>query len=358
MSNSKDEKYTVGSLYAGVGGICRAFQKAGAQILWANEYDANACKTYRESFKDSLSEGTHELIEKDVHKLSPTATRAVDILTSGFPCQAFSVAGQRRGFDDVRGLHFFQTMKFLDVEKQNRPQAFLFENVKNLQSHDSGQTFKRIQQEISKRNYSFVSLVLNTMKYGGVPQTRERIYMIGFRDEAGWVEGDNSKTAFFYENQPKEKKLIKTVGDLLEKNVDEKYYYNRFSCYKELKKQILNPKTIYQWRRVYVRENKSNVCPTLTANMGTGGHNVPLVLDSKGIRKLTPRECAKFQGFKDSELKFPIGMSDSHCYKQVGNSVSVPVVYEIARAIIGALNYKKLPQKTRVVAKTREALIS
>ena len=330
MAILKSKKYTVGSLYAGIGGICLAFQKAGAEMKWANEFDAHACKTYRENFE-------HKLYEGDIHQLSPDQVEKVDIITSGFPCQAFSIAGYRKGFQDERGLHFFQTMKFVDVLK---PKAFLFENVKNLCSHDSGRTFERIQKEIMARHYSFVPMILNTREYGNVPQTRERIYMVGFRDEAALGELDpNSATSYFLQHKPAKQKLTVTIRELLESKVDEKYYYKRFPIYKFLKNEVKSRDTIYQWRRVYVRENKSNVCPTLTANMGTGGHNVPLILDTKGVRKLTPRECARFQGFKDSDLKFPESMGDSHFYKQIGNSVSVPVVCRIAKVIIESLNH-------------------
>ncbi len=330
MKKSKNKKYTVGSLYAGIGGICLAFTKAGAEMKWANEFDPHACKTYTENYG-------HKLHEKDVNLLTPDDVETVDIITSGFPCQAFSIAGYRKGFEDIRGQHFFQTMKFMDVLK---PKAFLFENVKNLRSHDGGRTFARIEKEIIARNYSFIPMIMNTRDYGNVPQTRERIYMVGFKGESGLAELDpNTATAYFLANKPKKKKLTVTIRQLLDKKVDEKYYYTRFPIHKFLKEEMTSRDTIYQWRRVYVRENKSNVCPTLTANMGTGGHNVPLVLDSKGARKLTPRECARFQGFKDKELKFPEGMGDSHFYKQIGNSVSVPVVYEIAKAMVAALNH-------------------
>ncbi len=349
--DTNQSKYSVGSLYAGIGGICRAFVKAGAEIAWANEYDAQACKTYRHNY-------SHTLYESDVHKLYPTRGKKrkdetipvepVDIIVSGFPCQAFSVAGHRKGFDDERGLHFFQTMKFFDVDAAYQPKAFLFENVKNLKNHDGGKTFEKIQEEIRKRGYSLITRIYNTMDYGNVPQTRERVYMVGFKGEANFSEGDGSASDYYLQNLPKPKKLTKRIQDLLEMKVDDSYYYNRFSIFKQLKEEVKKRDTLYQWRRVYVRENKSNVCPTLTANMGTGGHNVPLVLDAKGIRKLTPRECARFQGFKDNEFKFPKDMSISHLYKQIGNSVSVPVVQQIASRMLASLSHVKVRTDSRV----------
>lgn len=157
------------------------------------------------------------------------------------------------------------------------------------------------------------------MEYGNLPQNRERIYIVGFLDEIA-----HNNFSF-----PKKIALTKTIHDCLEENeVNDKYYYNGKSLYNALKKEMTNKETVYQWRRKYVRENKNNVCPTLTANMGTGGHNVPLVLNGKGIRKLTPRECANFQGFPPN-FKLP-NIADSHLYKQFGNSVSIPVIQRIA----------------------------
>jgi DNA (cytosine-5)-methyltransferase 1 len=145
------------------------------------------------------------------------------------------------------------------------------------------------------------------------------------------------RTEAFIRSFPSPIQLKRSVRELLENNVDTSYYYEKFRCHALLKKFVTKMDTVYQWRRVYARENKSNVCPTLTANMGTGGHNVPLVLDQRGIRKLTPRECARFQGFKDNELIFPKDLAQSHLYKQVGNSVTVPIVVRLAESILKAI---------------------
>ena len=130
--------------------------------------------------------------------------------------------------------------------------------------------------------------------------------------------------------------LRKSVKDLLETGVDDYFYYDKYDCYKQLKDVVVSSDTVYQWRRVYVRENKKGVCPTLTANMGTGGHNVPLVRDHKDIRKLTPRECFRLQGFPD-KYQFPKGMANSHLYKQAGNSVSVTVISRVAKCMLQAM---------------------
>ena len=315
------KKYTVGSLYAGVGGICSGFINSGFKVEWANEFDKNACITYRENFNHTLYEG-------DVMKLNIDKMKKIDVLAGGFPCQPFSVAGYRKGFDDNRGNHFFKMLDFVDVM---RPKVLFFENVKNLVGHDKGNTFKIIKKEILSRNYSFHSKVLNTKDYGNIPHNRERIFIIGF-------DYDEYPDADLHFRFPSKEKLHKSIQDILEKeNIEDKFYYKEDkSMYPLLKETMNNPNTVYQFRRHYVRENKSNVCPTLTANMGTVGHNVPLVTTEKGFRKLTPRECFRFQGFPNS-YKFP-KIANCHLYKQSGNSVSIPVIERLSKNILSVLN--------------------
>jgi DNA (cytosine-5)-methyltransferase 1 len=321
--------YTVGSLFAGIGGICLGFKQAEYKILWANEIDKKACETYSYNFPD------HKLYCEDIHNLKdPKKLGKVDIITSGFPCQAFSVAGYRKGFHDPRGNLFFETARFI---KEIQPQAFLLENVKNLKGHDRGNTFKVIEQIITQDlGYSFIPFVLNAKDYSDTPQTRERIYIVGFKGEAKSqrICTDNFRKL---EKIP----LKKGIKDVINKNKqNEKYYYHKEHQYfPQLKKEMKSDSTVYQWRRVYVRENKSSLCPTLTANMGTGGHNVPIIKDRYGIRKLTPAECVAFQGFP-KEFQFPSNMANSHCYKQAGNSVVVPLIKRIAKEISRALDIK------------------
>ena len=282
--------FSVGSLYAGVGGICLGFKNNGFELVWANEYDKNACKTYRTNFK-------HQLVEGDVMQLDIDSLSKVDVLTAGFPCQPFSVAGYRQGFDDKRGNHFFKILDFVD---SMRPKVLFLENVKNLVGHDKGRTFKIIKDLIEKRNYTFDAKVLNTKDYGNVPHNRERIFIVAF---------DKDLDPTFFENFvfqfPEKEDLTKTIEDvIINEKVDARYYYGEDKyMYPMLKEAMRRDDTVYQFRRQYVRENKSNVCPTLTANMGTGGHNVPLVKTPYGFRKLTPKECFDFQGFpKDYKL--------------------------------------------------------
>lgn len=335
MENSEmaqSNGYTVGSLFAGIGGVCQGFKDAGFEVLWANEYDANANKTYKANF-------SHRLDSSDIRKLDPRNFKKTDVITSGFPCQAFSIAGYRKGFNDDRGNLFFETMRFINTLK---PKAFLLENVKNLISHDDGKTFQTIRDTILESGYSFIPKVMNSMDYGNVPQTRERIYIVGFRGEAGMELGRKENTCSANFEWPKRTPLTRTIRDILdtEKTEDRYYYKNNCLFYNELRKGMKSQDTVYQWRRIYLRENKSNVCPTLTANMGTGGHNVPLIVDNFGFRKLTPRECARLQGFKDSFI-IPKDVCNAHLYKQFGNAVTVPVIKKIALNIASALNAVK-----------------
>lgn len=300
-------------LFAGIGGIRIGFEKAGFETVFANDFDPYCKPTYDLNFKDV------QLTVADISKVKSSALPNFDILLGGFPCQPFSIAGYRRGFLDTgRGDLFFQIVRIL---RDKKPRAVFLENVKNLKSHDKGKTFKIISDALSDLGYHVKAQVLNSMQHGNVPQNRERIYIVGFK----------SKKNFDAFEFPKPIKLEKTVADIFEENVDDKYYYNSHSLYKQLKEEM-KPDIVYQWRRAYVRENKSGVCPTLTANMGMGGHNVPLIRDSKGIRKLTPRECARLQGFPET-YNLPKDLPDTKLYKQFGNSVTATVIERVAKQI-------------------------
>ena len=313
-------KLRVVSLFAGIGGICYGFKQAGAKVIWANEIDKYACETYRYNFRDV------NLVEADIKEVDISQIPDMDILNAGFPCQAFSVAGYQRGFNDDRATLFFEIIRIL---KAKRPKAILLENVKNLESHDNGNTFNIIRDKLEELGYYIKYKVLNTMEYGNIPQNRERIYIVGFLSEKSYKN-------FEYPHKVVLKNKISDIIDLNDKK-PEKFYYTTSKYYEDLSKVIKRQDTLYQWRRIYCRENKNNVCPTLTANMGTGGHNVPLILDNFGIRKLTPEECISFQGFPD-DFYFPSTISNNNRYKQAGNSVSVPVVKRIAEKMIEALN--------------------
>lgn len=344
MTSNEQGKLTVGSLFAGIGGICAGFIQAGYKIKWANEYEPKACETYRYNY-------SHQLYQQDINDVkNPQDWGEVDVITSGFPCQAFSVAGYRQGFNDLqgRGNLFFETARFI---KEIQPKAYLLENVKNLAGHDNGKTLEIIKDTLTKElNYSFIPFILNSKDYGNIPQTRERIYIVGFKNEGHIITSLNqdfsdnapyeiSNTLSSKFKIPKPISLTKKIIDIIDQStVDHAYYYpSSHKYYPELEKTMTKEDTIYQWRRVYVRENKNQLCPTLTANMGTGGHNVPLVKVHNQYRKLTIQECLAFQGFNPCQFKFPESMAKSHCYKQIGNSVVVPVVKRIALNIKSAL---------------------
>jgi len=323
-------RYSVASLFAGIGGICKGFETQGASVVWANEIDKYACQTYRTNMKSTV------LIEGDIYDIDEKKMLDADIITAGFPCQSFSVAGKQLGFKDARGNLFFEIMRFI---RAKQPKAILLENVKNLVSHDDGNTFKIIIESLKEEGYYLKYKVMNTMEYGNIPQNRERIYIIGFRKQ-----DDYNRFVF-----PNPISLTNRLSDIIncnEKQEDKYYYTEKSKFYDLLNQSIDKQSTVYQLRRVYVRENKKGVCPTLTANMGTGGNNVPIIRDRYGIRKLTPFECFKFQGYKDIVL--PTQVSDSQLYKQAGNSVSVPVIERIAKNIISALSGNKLKETVSI----------
>ncbi|MDO8676441.1 MAG: DNA cytosine methyltransferase [Candidatus Azambacteria bacterium] len=314
----QERKFRTIDLFAGVGGIRMGFEKAGFETVFANDFE-KACKdTYDLNFK------TSKLIVEDIRKIGIDDLPEFDFLLGGFPCQAFSIAGYRLGFKDKqgRGNLFFDIARIIEAR---RPAGFLLENVKNLKMHDSGKTFRIIKETLEGLGYYIKYKVLNTMEYGDMPQNRERVYIVGFKDS---LHCDNFEF-------PERKKLNTKVVDLLEEKVDRKYYYNGKPLYQKLKDDVTKAGKVYQWRRKYVRENKKGVCPTLTANMGMGGHNVPIIKDKKGIRKLTPFECARLQGFPKS-YKLPKNLADSALYKQFGNSVSVTVIEAVAKNIMKA----------------------
>ena len=304
-------------LFAGIGGVRLAFEKAGFRTVFANDFEPKCADTYNLNFFYT------KLTIKDIKEVKSKELPNFDLLLGGFPCQPFSVAGKRKGMDDERGTLFFEIANIL---KDRQPIGFFLENVKNLTGHNFGKTFQVILRRLDLLGYDVKYAVLNSMEYGNIPQNRERVYIVGFKKETKLI----NKFMF-----PDSLSLKTSIQDILESEVSDKYYYNDKPLFKRLKSFPFKINTIYQWRRKYVRENKNGVCPTLTANMGTGGHNVPLVKDKKGIRKLTPRECARIQGFPDS-YKLP-KIADSYLYKQIGNSVSVPVVYRIAKNIMATL---------------------
>jgi len=300
-------------LFAGVGGIRMGFERAGFITVFANDFDATCKETYDLNFSEPA------LTVADINQWDIKSLPEFDILLGGFPCQPFSIAGYRQGFKDEkdRGNLFFRIVDILALRK---PKAFLLENVKNLKTHDNGNTFKVIMETLEKLGYHVKAEILNSMKHGNIPQNRERVMIVGFLDK------DKSKAFQF----PKEVPLTKSFKESIAHEADPQYYYNDKPLYEKIKADINSEETVYQWRRKYVRANKKGVCPTLTANMGRGGHNVPIIKNGKGIRKLTPKECFLLQGFPES-FKLPEDkISTSDLYHQAGNSVTVSVIERVA----------------------------
>jgi len=334
MQTKERSQYKVGCLFAAIGGFCRAFDEADANVVWANEKDKYATDTFKLNFPKI------RCIDKDVQGLSVhgDALEPVDILTAGFPCQPFSVAGDKLGFQDERGLLFLEIIRIIREFGRAKPRMLLFENVKNLRFHDRGRTFKRIQSEIQRAGYWFTDVdaqVLHAADYTDIPQNRERIFMVA-------MSSDHYPTNSFRFPKPLKERKLRPVSDFLDlsRKAPEWYYFKPENQYHPLFKEAIDEggkEAIYQLRRNYVRRNMSSMCFTLMANMGDGGHNQPVIKDRWGIRKLTERECARLQGYKDSWLKFPEDMPRNQAYKQVGNSITVPLVIKVAKQMIAEL---------------------
>ena len=303
------------SLFSGIGGIDIGFEQAGFEIVWANEFDRDAAKTYRHNF------GGAYLVERDIRNVRTEDIPNFDVLVAGFPCQPFSIVGKQKGFDDPRGNLFFEIAR---IVKDKRPPIIFLENVANLLQHDDGKTFLTIYNALVPYGYTFKYRVMDAIEYGNVPQHRTRIFIVAFLD--------NEKCEQF--EFPDKLKLTVKLNDILVRSEkhDESYYYTYSSVYYEDLKRIVTDKSaLYKIYDSGVSGKAHYVCPTLTANMGTFPDRVPIIKDDYGIRKITPYECLALQGFP-KEYRFPkIPMASA--YKQCGNSVVVPVIRRIAERI-------------------------
>lgn len=316
LTKNSQKRFTVGSMFAGIGGICLGFKQAGFDIVWANEKDAAACRTYRYNFGDNY------LVEANIKKVNKNTIPQFDVLTAGFPCQPFSVAGPHKGFEDARGNLFFQ---IIEVAELVQPEIIFLENVANLIDHDNGRTFITIFNALSALGYMLRYQNLPANEYGNSPQTRNRTYVVAFKD-------DCLCTKFKY---PAPIKLTTGIFDVIEKHTKQKaiYYYNEEDpFYKYMISKVKRKDSIYRVHDSGIHLAKNQTCPTLTASMGTRDNRVPIVIDDFGYRKLTVRECLDFQGFP-KDYSFPKGTSIQEAYKQIGNSVCVPVVERVAEQI-------------------------
>ena len=306
----------VASMFSGIGGIDLGFQQAGFEIVWANEFDKYAAATYRHNF------GAAHLVEGDVRKIDVRTIPDFDVLVAGFPCQSFSIAGKQRGFDDDRGKLFFQIVR---VVESKQPEIIFLENVSNLLEHDEGKTFLTVYNALVPFGYSFKYCVMDAQEYGNVPQHRERIFIVAFKD----VE----KCELF--KFPEKIELTTNLNDIInrsEKHSDCYYYNGDDNIYEKLKLNVKSLSLIYKIRNNGDDIRNYKICPTLTASMGSFQQRIPVIKDNYGIRKLTPYECLWLLGYPKS-FKFPkVPMAEA--YKQCGNSVAIPVIKRIAEKII------------------------
>lgn len=303
-------------LFAGIGGIRIPFQELGGQCVFSSEWDKFSQKTYYANFG--------EIPSGDITKIDAADIPDFDILLGGFPCQPFSQAGLHKGFEDTRGTLFFEIERILN---QKRPKAFLLENVKQLKGHDNGRTFRVIMQHLDDLNYHAEAKVLKAADFG-VPQIRERIYIVGFdRNHFDIPDG--------YRFPYPEATSIKTrVGDILEKKVDEKYTISDRLWEGHKRRKIENKQKGKGFGYSLFNE-ESPYTSTISARYYKDGSEILIEQEGKNPRKLTPRECARLQGFPE---EFIIPVSDAQAYKQFGNSVAVPVVRAVAGRIMQEMN--------------------
>lgn len=319
----KKYKYRTVSLFSGIGGFDLGFSNAGFDIVWANDFDKYACETFKANISKNIVGGdiNEHLDEIPEH----------DILIGGFPCQPFSTLGKLKGFDDERGTLFF-TIK--EIITKHHPKVVVLENVKNIINHDNGNTFRKIKEELEELEYVVYYKVLNTADFG-IPQRRNRVYIVALR------KGAFKDVPFEY---PKPKKLEITVQDLLDETVDEKYFIS-----KTMIGTILGNGT-----KGYIVKPTIDMplCKTLTATMHkmhrasqdnyfTDNVNYERFCkeNKTNIRKLTPNECRKLQGFP-SDWKQVV--SDTQAYKQFGNAVTVDVAYAVAKNLMSYIEKNKV----------------
>lgn len=295
-------------LFAGTGAFSHVLKQKGCNCVFSNDFTKSSESIYNLN-------NSHKLTLKDLNDVENDTIPSFDLLCGGFSCQPFSIAGKQLGFKDKRANVFW---KLIEIITEHKPRFIILENVKNLKSHNKGQTYITIRSSLENAGYLIKDKILDTCKHSSIPHHRERIYIVGFLNKTD------------YDNFNMEYKDVDNldIKNFLEDDIPDKYYYSdRYKIWDKIKDGVLkhvDTNTIYQYRRYYTRENKSGKCPTLTANMGGGGHNVPLLRDDNGIRKLTPRECFNLQGFP-SDYKLP-KLSDSALYKLAGNAVSIPIV--------------------------------
>lgn len=294
------------SLFAGIGGLDSGFIQNGYDVIWANDFDKYAVKTYQSNYKNPIILG-------DLNEIELNSIPSTDIIIGGFPCQPFSMMGEMKGFEDTRGTLFFRIVEIINnqIERGSKPKALVLENVRNLKLHDNGNTFKVIKKTLEDLGYVVYDKILNSADYG-VPQTRNRTFIVCF---------SNKKAKFHY---PPKIKLENTLQDLLEKNVDNKYYLSE----RILPTILSNGTGGYRGKSEIDLKIARPLCATM-AKMHRACQDNYVTQHGK-VRRLTPRECARLQGFTDD---FVIPVSDTQAYKQFGNAVTVNVSNAVAAMV-------------------------
>jgi DNA (cytosine-5)-methyltransferase 1 len=321
-----NDKIKIIDLFAGIGGIRLGFEiasKNNIECVFTSEWNKYSVCTYTSNFDDLVIHG-------DITKINEELVPEHDILLAGFPCQPFSQAGLKKGFSDTRGTLFFDIERILIAKK---PQAFLLENVKQLRGHDKGKTLSTIIEHLKAIGYDNVQYEVLKARDFGLPQNRERIYIVGFLD----------KTVKF--EFPKPLGITTKVGDILEQKVDEKYTISNKLWEGHQRRKITNKEKGKGFGFGIVNEN-SEYTNTISARYYKDGSEILVEQKGKNPRKLTPREAGRLQGFPDS---FIIPVSDNQAYQQFGNSVAVNVIEKVAEQILKHI--KITPDEKQLVQK-------
>ena len=302
--------FTFIDLFAGIGGIRRAYQIEGGVCVFSSEIDKFACQTYEANWGEYPSGDITQIKAADIPKF--------DILLAGFPCQAFSIAGKRKGFNDTRGTMFFEVERILEYHK---PKCFMLENVKGLTNHDKGNTFKVMCDILeNKLGYKIYYKVLNAKDFG-VPQNRERLIIVGFK---------NHDVEFEF---PRPSGVKTRLGDILEKEVDPKYTISdRIWASHQRRKEAHRAKGNGFGYSLFNAD--SEYTSTISARYYKDGSEILIEQEGNNPRKLTPREAARLQGFPDD---FKLPCSDGQMWKQFGNSVPTKMINAVAKNVIKAL---------------------
>lgn len=295
------------SLFSGLGGLDKGFMDAGYDIVWANDFDKFAVATYGANF------GNH-IVLGDINEIPLGEIPDCDVLIGGFPCQPFSMMGQQKGFEDARGTLFFRVAEIIHdkIQRKKKPVAIILENVRSLKTHNKGRTYEEIHRILhDELGYQVFCDILNSADYG-VPQTRNRTYIVCFANE---------KVKYDF---PDTQKLNLTLQNLLETDVDSKYFLSD-----RILPTILSDGTGgYKAKSEIDLQVARPLCATMAKMHRACQDNY--VTQNGRVRRLTPRECARLQGFDDT---FVIPVSDCQAYKQFGNAVTVNVSRAVARSV-------------------------